>query len=69
MVQRKCMTVSLTEQVERMFENSIKEREQARKDVRDKKVKGYIDLNGDVTVRVDAISSVIYRNGSTNYVW
>ena len=69
MVQRKCMTVSLTEQVERMFENSIKEREQARKDVRDKKVKGYIDLNGDVTVRVDAISSVIYRNGSTTYVW
>ena len=63
---KKCMTVSLDEQVDRIFEDSKKERERARQEVISGRVKGYVASNGDVTIG-DAVSSITYRQGCTVY--
>ncbi len=65
----KRMTAPEQERIKRMLSYSGREREKAYEDVRTGKVPGRIDFNGDITVRVDALSSVIYRKGSTTYVW
>lgn len=64
---RKCMTVSREEQVDRMFDSFIRDKRQAYEEVRKGKVKGRTDLNGDVTVIVDTISSVTYGQGFIRY--
>jgi hypothetical protein len=45
------------------------ERDRAYRDVKTGKVQGHIGFDGEVTVRVDALSSVTYRGGMVTYAW